>query len=353
MKTKNIGRDLSPAQEGASADPIPEVNLALVPKGGDTIPEGQSVKCVGNEVDVFRWMEGHLHRYPDPPVASSWDDQWRSKAVTLDCTSLMLAYGSPMKMFLNEGDSVVCLDGDMDMVFRWTKGKLRHYPDTTAASSWDPNWRDTTAIDCSTLTHGHAMIEKFFLEEGDNVMCHGDEYRVYRWMNGQLRHFPNPSVANSWDENWRPHIQRIDCSPYEIVQAMSDKPDIVVDNLRALFKIGRNTFGRDAIDLIVQENTDPYQNEGQVKISLSTQRDITWGKGIFCGAVGGWEMLGTVGDRHGPMTGYFKQHVLDDAFLCKVEDGYHKCVYGVTVEGVGKELDPKFEYHFRWVKDDL
>jgi len=263
-----------------------------------------------------------------------------------------LSYGSPMKIFLDEGESVLCI-GDETKVYRWQNGQLRHYPSPTAAASWKADWRDVVAIDCSRLSIGRPIDEKFFIKEGDNIMCHGDHQHVYRYTNGMLRHLPDPQIASSWNEHWRDHVQSVDCSPFEIVKPLFPKPEFFDIPVIAPFRVGRNSYYPDEIDLVVTKNTDAYAPPGQVKLVLSTEEHITWWKGVYCGAIGGWEMLGTVGDRHGPTSAYFTPEILQDAVLCKSQEfGTHKCLYELVLEGIERDLDPEYVYHFRWVSDN-
>lgn len=40
------------------------------------------------------------------------------------------------------------------------------------------------------------------LEEGDHVYCEHQPGKVYRYTDEQLRHYPNPSIAQSWGSKW-------------------------------------------------------------------------------------------------------------------------------------------------------
>ncbi|KAJ0391799.1 hypothetical protein ATCC90586_006413 [Pythium insidiosum] len=57
-----------------------------------------------------------------------------------------------------EGQSVRC-DGDPNPnnVYRFTGGQLRLYPSPAIASSWDPSWNDAVTVDCSGVPRGPDM----------------------------------------------------------------------------------------------------------------------------------------------------------------------------------------------------
>jgi hypothetical protein len=59
-----------------------------------------------------------------------------------------------------EGTSVECRDGT-GMVYRYTGGQLRYYPNPPTAASWNPQWaRDIQKIsaeECSLIPKGPVM----------------------------------------------------------------------------------------------------------------------------------------------------------------------------------------------------
>jgi hypothetical protein len=67
------------------------------------------------------------------------------------------------RLSLTEGQSVTCDDGT-GMVYRYTGGKLRYYPNPPIALSWNPsgfaNIRSLTAEDCATIPRGDNMSFK-------------------------------------------------------------------------------------------------------------------------------------------------------------------------------------------------
>ena len=62
---------------------------------------------------------------------------------------------------LTEGDSVVC-ENDKSKVYRYTEGKLRHYPDPETATLWNPNWINyklVSAVECAKFIIGPPMTK--------------------------------------------------------------------------------------------------------------------------------------------------------------------------------------------------
>jgi len=62
-----------------------------------------------------------------------------------------------------EGASVSCADGTGE-VYRYTGGKLRHYPNPSIAASWNPSWANNiinlAAKDCRRIAKGVDMSLK-------------------------------------------------------------------------------------------------------------------------------------------------------------------------------------------------
>jgi uncharacterized protein involved in tolerance to divalent cations len=209
------------------------------------ILEGRTVQCDNDNINVYRWTNDQLRLYPNTSIASSWNTNWRDFIQQVDCT--FLTVGSPMlkkegMITITEGRSVQCL-GDEQNMYRWTGGQLRLYPSTIIASSWDENWRNFVKIDCTSRVFGSAMIERSVIEysneedisegtivniiEGRSVKCLGDEEKIYRWTNDQLRLYQSGSIASSWDENWRESIKTVDCTSLTIGAPMLKKESIV------------------------------------------------------------------------------------------------------------------------------
>ena len=60
-----------------------------------------------------------------------------------------------------------------------------------------------------------------FAAEGQAIKCkeHGD--KVFRYTNGELRHYPNPRVAASWDKNWS-KFKKKDCTGIAVGDKMGE-----------------------------------------------------------------------------------------------------------------------------------
>ncbi len=200
--------------------------------GVEIISEGQSCICVEDPSKIYRYMNGELHHYPTSEIAYSWDPDWR-EALTIDCNGIpigwpmdiMIPTGSPVSttefysystLHISEGQAVQC-DGDTTSLFRWEFGQLREYENVFIANSWDPNYNDYIVVDCTGLSFGPPMLlnsqvtSMIYVAEGTTIQCDGDFGKLYRWTNFVLRLYPNTSVAETWNENWREYIL-VDCS---------------------------------------------------------------------------------------------------------------------------------------------
>jgi WSC domain len=124
-----------------------------------------------------------------------------------NCSRTFLGGAWQNNVFINpiidkpkEDTSMKCI-GDPVKVYRYTGGKKRHYPNPTIASSWDPNWGNSDNYDCNFIQDGPPM-EMNLPKEGASIKCNGDPIKVYRYTEGKRRHYPNPVIAGSWDPNW-------------------------------------------------------------------------------------------------------------------------------------------------------
>jgi len=186
----------------------------------DNVEEGQSCKCQKDETGkIYRWVNQQLHHYPTMEIALSWDENWRRYKV-VDCDDILI--GDPMEInplyqpTIPEGKSVQCSD-DYEKLYRYTNDTLRHYPTATIAASWNPDWKNVLRdVDCAEITIGEPMElnvieEEDKLEEGATVQCLGGDGKLYRWMDGELRHYPSGTIAESWNPAWKNAIHNIEC----------------------------------------------------------------------------------------------------------------------------------------------
>ena len=66
---------------------------------------------------------------------------------------------------------------------------------------------------------------------GTPIQCNANDVgsgvnaAVYRYMGGtELRHYPNPPIASSWDPDWGSTFKKIDCDGFTQGAAMAAKP---------------------------------------------------------------------------------------------------------------------------------
>ncbi len=188
-----------------------------------TIAEGQSVLCAGDDEKLYRWTGNELRHYPTSTIALSWNDQWRDIKRDVDCSLLII--GEPMNLnpdydvnHIPVGQSIQCNDGD-GKLYRWMGDEdpnLRHYPTTIIALSWNENWKDSIkSIDCGNFTIGEPLdlfevaevgpqpAEESILGIPDNkaVQCEGDTSMTYAWINEELHHYPSTEIAETWGQD--------------------------------------------------------------------------------------------------------------------------------------------------------
>ena len=61
------------------------------------------------------------------------------------------------------------------------------------------------------------------IKDGQAVKCNINDATVYRYMNGELRPYPSPSTASSWDPDWEKNLIYIDCSNVKTGKNMNIK----------------------------------------------------------------------------------------------------------------------------------
>lgn len=176
------------------------------------LEEGDHVYCEHQPKKIYRYTDGQLRHYPNPSVAQSWGSKYISsrdnnhkKISQAQCDGL--PRGPPMELNLQEGDHVACQNAP-GKVYRYTGGQLRHYPNPDIAKSWGSVWKSRTNNNtkllsteiCNQLPLGPPMTMNII--EGDHVACQHEPKKIYRYTEGQLRHYPNPNVAKSWGSVW-------------------------------------------------------------------------------------------------------------------------------------------------------
>lgn len=124
-------------------------------------------------------------------------------------TAVTVFFLLPSDVTLREGDHVSCQADGGGTVYRYTDRKLRPYPNPVVARSWGSKWKSATSHNhkvistkqCDKLAKGPPML--MYLKEGDHVSCQIDGGgTVYRFTEGKLRPYPDPSVARSWGSVW-------------------------------------------------------------------------------------------------------------------------------------------------------
>ena len=130
-------------------------------------------KCDSDDgKSVFRFSNGMLQRYVNPFIASSWDPDWNNTSYTPTISCDGIPFGPNMVYNAVEGKSYKC-DGsdDSKSVFRFSNGMLHRYVNPSIASSWDPDWNSTytPTISCDGIPFGPNMV--YNATEGKSYKC--------------------------------------------------------------------------------------------------------------------------------------------------------------------------------------
>lgn len=119
---------------------------------------------------------------------------------------LRVRFGATLTGTPKEGASVRCTNST-SVVYRYTKGVLRQYPNSTVAASWDPNWNVKDNYVCDSFPKGPQMQAKGSPEptpkEGETIQT-TDDFKLgtlYRYEGGFIRKYPSTEVARSWDKS--------------------------------------------------------------------------------------------------------------------------------------------------------
>jgi hypothetical protein len=165
------------------------------------IAEGKAVAC-GEAGAIYRYTGGELRHYPNPTIAAAWDKDWGNFEV-VDCAGIPegAAMGFAPPLAVPEGRAVKC--DEAGGVYRYTGGELRYYPSPAIATAWDRGWGTPELVDCAGIPEGKAMglAPPLAVPDGQSVKC-GEAGAIYRYTGGELRHYPNPTIADTWDQHW-------------------------------------------------------------------------------------------------------------------------------------------------------
>jgi hypothetical protein len=108
--------------------------------------------------------------------------KWKgSECKSLPTLSVPTIYKDLTNNTLNPGQAVQCNGTDTlvgaGAVYRFDgTNKLRHYPSPTIAGSWDGNWRARVRIDCTPFSKGDTMAFNLDkLNPGQAVQCNGTD----------------------------------------------------------------------------------------------------------------------------------------------------------------------------------
>ena len=202
---------------------------------------------------------------------------WNQVTGTNVNTSVTSIPGAPS---IVEGRAYKCSNLDPWAIYRGYNNTLRMYPNPTVAAGWDPSWASPTTIDCSKTTIGPQMEMNPDprMIEGHSYTC--AEGGVYRATAGELRWYPSPAIALSWDPAWASPV-KIDCSAVKkgspmqmapspsLTSAVASQPEPVRPDTSALEK-----RMKEVVDDLNNLNAKGFFNVGNAKIDADEYKTL-------------------------------------------------------------------------------
>jgi hypothetical protein len=207
--------------------------ITVKPVKNQDLQPAASIKCIANDPlgnnsgAVYRYTNNNnnqtIFHYPNPDIANTWDSKW-SDAKPIDCSGITLS--SDVKAInVSSGTPIKCATGipngqNQDAVWRFTNNTnnptINYYPNADIANSFDKNWNNISTIDCTGMKVG-PNLSSITQSNGAAVGCKNNDPKgdnsgaVYRLDQGMIQHYPNPTIASSWDKDWG-KFTKIDCS---------------------------------------------------------------------------------------------------------------------------------------------
>lgn len=213
-----------PTRVVISAQPAQKSLVTLATQKPSTVPTAQVV--------VSKPMVSSTPQAASKPVVSSTPQVVSKPPVVVPSKPVSVSVtAQPPKVVptdytrIVEGASVRC-QRDIGTskeapIYRYTSGQYRLYPNDAIAKSWNPNWKtDVKTIDCS-IRQGSPMEMKPM--NGSTVQCTQDG-KYYRFESDELKLYPTPEVANTWNPDWKTNVNSMDCSSLKKGQPLSWKP---------------------------------------------------------------------------------------------------------------------------------
>jgi hypothetical protein len=159
--------------------------------------------------------DSYLNGYPDLKAAFGTNRIKARKHFYTNGKNEERNFSGPVYDLFNKGDSVKCAGEDNGTVYRAiSDNEIRAYPNPDIAATWNSNWgANIKNIDCTGLTKGGNM--KIKPNVGDSVKCSADSGGILRVTDDNtIRGYPNPDIAASWNSNWNADIKDINCDLY-------------------------------------------------------------------------------------------------------------------------------------------
>ena len=112
----------------------------------------------------------------------------------------------------------------------WWKNRTQSTPPPQTTSTPPPKPQAPPPEPTSTTPPGALNAPA-----GASIRCtnadpeYGGQATVHRWMHGQLRPYPSPDVARSWNTVWNQNIRDVDCQGLQVGPILEAAPDVGCD----------------------------------------------------------------------------------------------------------------------------
>ncbi len=116
----------------------------------------KSIQCINEQSGaVYRLVDRTKYHYPNPEIAASYDPNWHSNILRLDCQHF--TNGPPLNKAPAQGQAIKCSAHD-PRIYRYHNGYKLHYADPTAAAKYDSeNWNKPITVDCRGIPSGPSL----------------------------------------------------------------------------------------------------------------------------------------------------------------------------------------------------
>jgi hypothetical protein len=98
-----------------------------------------------------------------------------------------------------DGTSIKCNDRNSGAYYRWSYGKLMYYPNESVANSWDTNWRGASSYNCQRVpTSDNGATMTTKPPDGSILKCDNEGNKFYRYTSNDNKITHYPYVTDTF-----------------------------------------------------------------------------------------------------------------------------------------------------------